>query len=160
MSMESAETISATEPACASLRRRATSTARAVLPPAVGPMMMGYRLGSIPPELYWLIVPGGSTVSAAQRAGGGTMAWRLRVDDSPARLDKGHIAGDKLCVRCGYALRGLSVTGICPECGTPVDRSLRGDLLEYCDPHYARRLLLGARLIIASVYSFVIMLIA
>jgi hypothetical protein len=48
---------------------------------------------------------------------------------------------------------GLPTEGKCPECGTPVDRSLSGDLLKYCDPHYARQLLTGSTLIVASVYS-------
>src|SRR4051812_18717838 len=70
MSIESAETISATWLPSESLRRRATSTARAVLPPAVGPMMMGYRGGGTAtdcidwdgerlraPRCYLLLVP-------------------------------------------------------------------------------------------------------
>ncbi|MHC4946835.1 MAG: hypothetical protein ACYTG1_01040 [Planctomycetota bacterium] len=32
---------------------------------------------------------------------------------------------DAVCVGCGYALRGLPVAGCCPECGAPVDESLR-----------------------------------
>lgn len=40
------------------------------------------------------------------------------------------------CVRCGYDLIGLPPTGVCPECGTPVERSMRGDLLRYCGEEY------------------------
>ncbi|MFT3686735.1 MAG: hypothetical protein QM783_17745 [Phycisphaerales bacterium] len=37
------------------------------------------------------------------------------------------------CVRCGYALKGLPVDGLCPECGSPVRRSIPGGLLEGLD---------------------------
>lgn len=33
-----------------------------------------------------------------------------------------------LCLNCGYDLRGLTPTGRCPECGTPVQVSLRPPL--------------------------------
>jgi len=40
------------------------------------------------------------------------------------------------CVSCGYDLRGLAIEGSCPECGTPIERSLRGDLLRFSDPRW------------------------
>lgn len=38
--------------------------------------------------------------------------------------DLAEIAGRTLCVSCGYDLRGLSVAGKCPECGTEASRSV------------------------------------
>lgn len=40
------------------------------------------------------------------------------------------LGGDIPCVRCMYNLRGLSVRGVCPECGAPV----RATLLARVDP--------------------------
>ena len=40
------------------------------------------------------------------------------------------LAGDLPCVRCGYNLKGLTVKGMCPECGT----SVRTTLLAVVDP--------------------------
>ncbi len=34
------------------------------------------------------------------------------------------LTGDLRCARCRYNLRGLSVRGVCPECGTPVAATL------------------------------------
>src|SRR5690606_9951670 len=36
---------------------------------------------------------------------------------------------DQACIGCGYALRGLPVAGVCPECGMAIARSFRGDRL-------------------------------
>lgn len=40
------------------------------------------------------------------------------------------LGGDLPCIRCGYNLRGLSIRGVCPECGAPV----RGAILSVVDP--------------------------
>lgn len=40
------------------------------------------------------------------------------------------LGGDLPCVRCGYNLKGLTVKGMCPECGT----SVRTTLLAVVDP--------------------------
>lgn len=37
------------------------------------------------------------------------------------------------CVKCGYDLNALPVSGACPECGDAVEHSLHGDLLRYAD---------------------------
>ena len=55
---------------------------------------------------------------------------------SPAAGEIGLSLGARLkgllsCVRCHYDLRGLSVRGVCPECGTPI----RATLLAVVDPH-------------------------
>ncbi|MFM9996560.1 MAG: hypothetical protein ACKVU4_12265 [Phycisphaerales bacterium] len=52
---------------------------------------------------------------------------------------------DRPCLRCGYNLRGLMDTGMCPECGSPVRDSLRGNLLRYASPEYVALLERGAR---------------
>jgi len=61
------------------------------------------------------------------------------------------------CIKCGYSLLGLRTDSRCPECGTPVDRSLRGDLLIYSDSTYVDSLRKGATLIMASILLMVLM---
>jgi hypothetical protein len=51
------------------------------------------------------------------------------------------------CITCGYDLRGLSVYGYCPECGTDVRRSLQGDQLSAAEPAWLRRIVRGQRLV-------------
>ena len=50
---------------------------------------------------------------------------------------------DLSCIHCGYNLRGLDETGKCPECGTAIADSLRGDLLEFADPDWLDKIKLG-----------------
>jgi len=47
------------------------------------------------------------------------------------------------CITCGYNLYGASLSGTCPECGTEVDRSVRGDLIGYADPPWVATLAKG-----------------
>jgi hypothetical protein len=56
-----------------------------------------------------------------------------------------------ICLKCGYDLRGLSPSGMCPECGTPVERSRRGNLLRYSDEAYVAVLHRGVFLILAAI---------
>ena len=63
----------------------------------------------------------------------------------------GRVADDLPCAGCGYNLRTAEASGSCPECGQPVEQSLR-DLLRYADPAWVRRVLMGTRwLILAGV---------
>jgi hypothetical protein len=55
---------------------------------------------------------------------------------------------DVACTRCGYSLRGLQITGKCPECSWSVEASLQGGLLRFAGPEYLASLVLGARIVI------------
>jgi Flp pilus assembly protein TadD len=61
------------------------------------------------------------------------------------------ITANVQCVRCGYNLRGLTPEKICPECGTPVGRSVHSNLLRYSDPHWLGKLRLGAALVLWNI---------
>lgn len=61
------------------------------------------------------------------------------------------VSGDFRCVTCSYALRGLSATGVCPECGTPVANALRNTLLESASPEYRRQLVKGLSLVTGGI---------
>jgi len=63
----------------------------------------------------------------------------------PAPTD-GTIDHDVECIKCGYNLRGLNRSGRCPECGTEISPSMRGDLLKFAAPDWLRKVKLGADL--------------
>jgi hypothetical protein len=54
---------------------------------------------------------------------------RVRRGGTTVRLIS-ELTGSLPCVRCRYDLKGLSIRGVCPECGTPV----RATLLAVVDP--------------------------
>lgn len=61
------------------------------------------------------------------------------------------VQGDHACIRCGYNLRGAPEAGVCPECGSSVADSLRGNLLAFADPAFLRTLVRGSRMVWWSV---------
>jgi hypothetical protein len=65
---------------------------------------------------------------------------------SPVQAPDGTIQGDLACVRCGYNLRGLKSDKACPECFTPVESSLHGNLLAYADQDWLECLRKGTSL--------------
>lgn len=50
------------------------------------------------------------------------------------------IEDDVACRHCGYNLRTLWPDGQCPECGTAISESLRGDLLQFAEPQWLEKL--------------------
>jgi len=73
----------------------------------------------------------------------------------------GRIDVDIACVSCGYNLRGLAPDGRCPECGTAIGRSTRGDYLRFCDPGWVETLASGMNWIVAGlILAFVLGLVA
>jgi hypothetical protein len=62
---------------------------------------------------------------------------------------------DTPCRKCQYNLRGLSSEGRCPECGSAVGLSLRGDLIRYSDPVWVDTLRQGITLILWAVVAFI-----
>jgi hypothetical protein len=51
------------------------------------------------------------------------------------------------CLECGYILRGMNVSQACPECGTPIARSLRSLLLRFGDTTWLELIRTGMVLI-------------
>lgn len=70
------------------------------------------------------------------------------------------VVDDRPCVKCSYNLRGLPGTGSCPECGTHVERSLRGDLLRYASTEYVAQLHQGVFLVQAGIIVSVLLIVA
>ncbi len=66
------------------------------------------------------------------------------------------LSADLLCNHCGYNLRGLPTEGRCPECGTEVARSLRGDLLSAADPAWLERVNRGHLYVASGFLGFLV----
>lgn len=62
-----------------------------------------------------------------------TAAPRITYDAS------GRLSSDVICALCGHNLRGLAPTGVCGECGQPVEWSLRGSPFGAADPAWIGR---------------------
>ncbi len=65
---------------------------------------------------------------------------------------------DVFCIQCGYNLHGLTPERNCPECGMPIERSLRGNLLRNSSPAYLRKLHQGVFLILAAIIAQVLLI--
>lgn len=76
------------------------------------------------------------------REPGQTMRVPPSYTDAAGMIDR-----DLTCRRCGYNLRGLREEGRCPECGSAVGLSTRGDLLQFADPNWVSNLARGGRLV-------------
>lgn len=64
------------------------------------------------------------------------------------------------CIICDYDLQALDPAGKCPECGTPIERSLHGDLLRHSDQAWLRTVHRGLRITTWSVWALVLACIA
>ncbi len=54
-----------------------------------------------------------------------------------------------LCATCGYELSLLPREGVCPECGSPILRSLGGNELRHASPDYLDKLRIGSICIVS-----------
>jgi hypothetical protein len=68
------------------------------------------------------------------------------------------IPADRACIRCSYNLRGLPTSALCPECGTPVELSLRGHFLAFAAPEYLDALRRGLTLILNGMLLYIVAL--
>ncbi len=71
--------------------------------------------------------------------------------------DNGCLATDHPCRDCGYNLRGLPPEGLCPECATPVMKSLRGDALQHVSLRWLTTVQRGLQALIVTVLSAVLL---
>lgn len=60
---------------------------------------------------------------------------------------------DLACIQCNYILRGLRTDSQCPECGTLITRTLRGDYLIHSSPNFVRRIHIGVRLLASALLA-------
>ncbi|MCP4247116.1 MAG: serine/threonine protein kinase [bacterium] len=88
----------------------------------------------------------------------------LRNDQS-ADPDSGADSGalrriddDLPCVGCGYNLRGQTRGSLCPECATPIRRSMTGDLLTGADVEWLQRVCRGQSAINTACLSGLLLL--
>lgn len=64
---------------------------------------------------------------------------------------------EAICVQCSYAIVGLVAGGHCPECGTPLERSLRGRWLRYGSPEYLARIRRGILIVLITLVAQVVL---
>ena len=62
------------------------------------------------------------------------------------------------CTNCGYNLGGLPAGGACPECGAPIERSLRGDRLVHMSAGYLASLHRGAFLVLTAIFCWLLVM--
>lgn len=69
---------------------------------------------------------------------------------APAEVEAATTEG-RFCVGCAYQLDGLPVDGTCPECGTPIELSLREPTLANTSPEYLRTLKSGLSFVLNGI---------
>lgn len=87
---------------------------------------------------------------------GGAGPGEITPPPIPDTPESGVVEVPKRCITCSYSLLGLPVAGVCPECGTEVAKSLRGNLLIHSDPTYLKRLHDGVFIVQAGVIVMVV----
>lgn len=58
---------------------------------------------------------------------------------------------DVPCAKCDYNLRGLTAVGRCPECGEPIDSSIRRNRLLFANPKWLATIARGQAIIFAAI---------
>ncbi len=78
----------------------------------------------------------------------------------PAHPDHGPVVvNDLSCTGCGYNLRGVPISKVCPECGRAVELSLQGEILRFASPAYLKSIDLGLSIVLTSIFVYVLLLI-
>ena len=95
----------------------------------------------------WRTSGGGGTHAKSGVQRGGSVKDKLRLDE------QGRIGVDLTCLKCGYNLHGLAPKGTCPECGTPIKLSVRGNLLRFAEPDWVEMLAVGMNWIVTSIWA-------
>ena len=81
---------------------------------------------------------------------------RAPIISAEPRDSSGCLLRDTFCRGCAYNLRGLPLTGQCPECSAPVALSIQNDLLRYSPPGWIKTLIRGTQIqAIGSIISVV-----
>jgi hypothetical protein len=78
---------------------------------------------------------------------------------NPSARDGSLAPENTLCISCGYNLGRLALTALCPECATPVDRSVLGEALRYVKPEYVSSLARGFSYHYNGLLAFIVLLI-
>lgn len=74
-----------------------------------------------------------------------SMMWAHVGSNPPAVVGVSRVEAGVACLRCGYDLRGLPPTGLCPECGAEVIWSIqRQSPLRLAPPAHLAALQRGA----------------
>ena len=63
---------------------------------------------------------------------------------------------DVTCRKCRYDLRGMTRDSLCPECGAPVEFSLRSDLIRHSNPAWTGRLHSGAVVVLLGLAVMIV----
>jgi hypothetical protein len=92
----------------------------------------------------------------ALRAESAQPTWMLGAVHDGNVDEHGLIVADVACRRCGYNLRGLSISGACPKCGAATGLSTFGSYLRYGDPDWVEKIARGAELILYGIVAYVI----
>lgn len=70
------------------------------------------------------------------------------------------LSRDVPCLQCSYNLRGLDAGGVCPECRTPISRSLGTDArLAWSSPEYLAKVQRGLFLVVAGIFGQVLVMV-
>lgn len=106
-------------------------------------------------------------VGAGEAAGSwvGTSRFRGRVSEMEKQTDEREVVeagaavtlvdSDRYCNTCGYNIRGVAISGSCPECGAAVADSLRGEMLQYAGAEYLQSLATGLKWILHGILWFI-----
>ncbi len=78
------------------------------------------------------------------------MALEPRLPTAETLDAAGCVAVDAPCVGCGYNVRTLHSSGLCPECGHSINHSLRGYFLPYAPARWVRGLAHGLLLLLIA----------